>query len=133
MEVMELIQIKTHLPAVNNCLLELGSLLFPICSYLANFFLKRKKILRTWTSHDSHRIILLVSSVPWLLHSYELPTKYGQDKNIGFVWYVCLNNNFQFLWKYIWMKKCIEMRIILFENWKHVFKIMYQTTSQNFG
>ena len=58
-----------------------GSLPFTICSYLANFFLKKKNFRRTWALHDSHRI-LLVSSVPWLLHSFELPTKYGQDKNI---------------------------------------------------
>ena len=43
------------------------------------------------------------------------------------VWYVCLNNSFQFFWKYVRMKKYVEMCVTLFKNWKYVFKMMYQT------
>ena len=32
------------------------------------------------------------------------------------VWYVCLNNSFQFFWIYLWVKKYIEIRIMLFKN-----------------
>ena len=28
--------------------------------------------------------------------------------------------------KYVWVKKCVKMRIILFKNWKHVVKQLYQ-------
>ena len=46
----------------------------------------------------------------------------------GPVWYVGLNNNFQFFFfKYMWMKKCVKIYVILLENWKHMFKYMYQT------
>ena len=27
-----------------------------------------------------------------------------------------------FFWKYMWVKKCVKMRVMLFKNWKHVFK-----------
>ena len=41
------------------------------------------------------------------------------------------NNNFQFLNTYtkraLYGWKSVEMRVILFKNWKHVFKMMYQT------
>ena len=40
---------------------------------------------------------------------------------------VCLNNSFQFFWKYMWVKECVKIRLILFKNWKHVFKMVYQT------
>jgi len=40
MEVMELIQIKTHLPAVNNCLLEV--FYFPFALIWRTFFKKEK-------------------------------------------------------------------------------------------
>ena len=40
---------------------------------------------------------------------------------------MCLNNSSQFFWKYMCVKKCVEMRVMLFKNWKHVFKILYQT------
>ena len=40
------------------------------------------------------------------------------------VWYVCLNYNFQFFWKYVWVKKCVKIRVMLFKNWKYVFKYM---------
>ena len=45
----------------------------------------------------------------------------------GLIWYMYLNNSFHFFWKYVWVKKYMEMRVILFKNWKHVFKMMYQT------
>ena len=32
------------------------------------------------------------------------------------VWYVCLNNSFQFFWKYMWVKKYIKIRVILFKT-----------------
>ena len=53
--------------------------------------------------------------------------------NLGLVWYVCLNNSFQFFWKYVWMKKCVEIHVMLFENWKYIFKIMYQTRPNIFN
>ena len=30
-------------------------------------------------------------------------------------------------WKYMWVKKCVKIRIILFKHWKLLFKIYYQT------
>ena len=39
---------------------------------------------------------------------------------------MCLNNNFQFFWKYVWVKKFVKICVMLFKNWKHVFKLMYQ-------
>ena len=32
------------------------------------------------------------------------------------VWYVCLNNGFQFFWKYVWVQKFVEIHVILFKN-----------------
>ena len=45
------------------------------------------------------------------------------------VWYVCLNNNFQFFFykNTCRWKKYIEIHVILFKNWKHVFEHVYQT------
>ena len=40
---------------------------------------------------------------------------------------MCLNNSFQFFWKYMWVKKCVKIHVMLFKNWKHIFKFMYQT------
>ena len=48
-------------------------------------------------------------------------------KTWGLVWYVCLNNSFQCFWKYMWVKKYVKIRVILFKDWKHVFKLAYQT------
>ena len=31
------------------------------------------------------------------------------------------------VWKYMWVKKCVKIHVILFKNWKHVFKWVYQT------
>ena len=31
------------------------------------------------------------------------------------------------VWKHVWVRKCVKIYVMLFENWKHVFKIMYQT------
>ena len=38
-----------------------------------------------------------------------------------------LNNSYQFFWKYVWVKKCVKKRVMLFKNWKHVFEFTYQT------
>ena len=32
-------------------------------------------------------------------------------------------------WKYVWVKKCIQIHVMIFKNWKYVFKHMYQTFS----
>ena len=40
---------------------------------------------------------------------------------------MCLNNSFQFFWKYMWVKTYMKIRAMLFNNWKHVFKYIYQT------
>ena len=32
-----------------------------------------------------------------------------KNEDLGPVWYVCLNNNFQFLYKYVCMKKCVKI------------------------
>ena len=31
------------------------------------------------------------------------------------------------MWKYVWIKKCVKIRIILFKNWKLLFENIYQT------
>ena len=31
------------------------------------------------------------------------------------------------MWKYVWVKKCVEMREILFKNWKLLFENINQT------
>ena len=38
----------------------------------------------------------------------------------------------KYLWKYVWVKKCIEMREMLFKNWKWLFKITNQTPPKIF-
>ena len=51
-------------------------------------------------------------------------------KILGPVWYKCLkieNYCLKLLWKYVWVKKCIEIREILFKNWKLLFENTYQT------
>ena len=52
-------------------------------------------------------------------------------KKFRWVWYVYLNNSFQFFWKYVWVKKCVKIRVILFKNWKYVFKHMYRTAQSH--
>ena len=47
---------------------------------------------------------------------------------LGLVWYRCSNNVICIFWKYVWMKKCVKIRVMLFKNWKHTFKHIYQTT-----
>ena len=34
----------------------------------------------------------------------------------------CINNSFLFFWKYMWMKMYVEICVMLFKKWKHVFK-----------
>ena len=46
---------------------------------------------------------------------------------LGPVWYCCSSNVVCIFWKYVWVKKCLEIHVILFKNWKYVFKHMYQT------
>ena len=53
-----------------------------------------------------------------------------EDHKRLLVWYGCLNNSFQFFWKFVWVKKCVEIHVILFKNWKHAFKHKYQTGVQ---
>ena len=53
-----------------------------------------------------------------------------EDHKRLLVWYGCLNNSFQFFWKFVWVKKCVEIHVILFKNWKHAFKHKYQTGLQ---
>ena len=54
-------------------------------------------------------------------------------ENLEYVWNVCLNNSFQFFWKYLWVKKCVEIHVMLFKNWKYVFIHMYQTGFKHVG
>ena len=49
----------------------------------------------------------------------------------GLIWYMYLNNSFHFFWKYVWVKKYVKICVMLFENWKHVFKIIYRTAPEN--
>ena len=35
------------------------------------------------------------------------------------------------MWKYVWVKKCVEMREMLFKNWKWLFEITNQTPPQS--
>ena len=39
-------------------------------------------------------------------------------KNFGGVWYMCLKNMYFVVWKwkYMWVKKCMKMRVILFKT-----------------
>ena len=46
-------------------------------------------------------------------------------EKLWIVWYLCLNNSFQFFWKYVLAKRYVKIRVILFKNWKYVFKHMY--------
>ena len=42
-----------------------------------------------------------------------------KEKKLGLVWYVCLNNSFQFFFfflKYMWVKRSVKIHIILFKN-----------------
>ena len=48
------------------------------------------------------------------------------SKYEGSIWYVCLNNSFLFFLKYVWVKKCMKIRVMLFKNWKRMFEMVYQ-------
>ena len=36
------------------------------------------------------------------------------------------------MWKYVWVKKCVEMREMLFKNWKWWFEITNQTPPKGY-
>ena len=46
------------------------------------------------------------------------------------IWYIYLKTEnccLKTYVKYVWMKKCVDIRVILFKNWKLLFENMYQT------
>ena len=49
----------------------------------------------------------------------------GSLRDHGGVWYMHLNNSFQFFWKYVWVKKYVKIHVMLFKNWKLLFENVY--------
>ena len=49
---------------------------------------------------------------------------------LGPVWYMYLKTKnccLNFFWKYVWVKKCVEIHEMLFKNWKLLFGNTHQT------
>ena len=67
-----------------------------------------------------------------------MPSHFQQQflRGLGSVWYVCLKLKivvWKYFWKYVWVKKCVEMREMLFKNWKWLFKNTNQTPLKCFA